>query len=561
MKLLINLIAILLISTFTCFSQCLTNIGFESGTFTGWEAYAGKVRTDGSLDLSLTGPMNNRHTIQSATTYPTMDPWGDFPTLCPNGGKYSVKLGNDQAQQGAERLTYEFVVPAGNTFSLIFNYALVLQNPSSAHLPFEQPRFRVNVFDLTDNKTLDCPAFDFISSSNLPGFKASKVSSNAGTVYYKGWSSSTINLNGYAGKRIRLEFTTNDCTKNNGSHFGYAYIDLDENCGSTVTGNSYCAGQTSMTLHAPPGFDNYVWRDAQNNIVGNSEALTLTPCPPDQTKYSVTIVPYEGLGCPDVFNTVVNKIDAPFVMKVASVVRGCPGTGVDLTRSNVTAGSDPDIKYSYFTDPVTLDFLYTPNAVKQEGTYYIQGVNAEGCMNILPVKVVIGDPVIKVTTPSPVQYPDAVDLEQTFTPELNVNYSYYTNPEATISSSSKVNESGTYYIKGVNEAGCTTVVPVTITITPPDPFKVLCPNTFTPNNDGINDYFKFELEGYVTFNSLTIYDRNGQIVYSTQSQQDYWDGTYKGKAAPAGVYYWVFQGTDTYAHKKIERAASITLIK
>jgi gliding motility-associated-like protein len=64
------------------------------------------------------------------------------------------------------------------------------------------------------------------------------------------------------------------------------------------------------------------------------------------------------------------------------------------------------------------------------------------------------------------------------------------------------------------------------------------PNAFTPNGDGVNDYFGV-LGGFVAQQfSLNIYDRYGNNVYTTNNFSDKWDGTYKGKRQPTGAYSW-----------------------
>ncbi|MBE9663602.1 gliding motility-associated C-terminal domain-containing protein [Mucilaginibacter myungsuensis] len=68
---------------------------------------------------------------------------------------------------------------------------------------------------------------------------------------------------------------------------------------------------------------------------------------------------------------------------------------------------------------------------------------------------------------------------------------------------------------------------------------VFFPNTFTPNNDGVNDVFRPN-EGTVVANlQLNIYNRLGAMIYTSNKAANGWDGQYQGKAAPAGVYYWI----------------------
>lgn len=82
-----------------------------------------------------------------------------------------------------------------------------------------------------------------------------------------------------------------------------------------------------------------------------------------------------------------------------------------------------------------------------------------------------------------------------------------------------------------------------------EPFRVVlsesnleAPNAFSPNGDGINDYYNvFNVKSIVSFNAA-IYNRWGLQLYSwgidgIGCEECGWDGTYKGKPVKAGVYY------------------------
>jgi gliding motility-associated-like protein len=66
------------------------------------------------------------------------------------------------------------------------------------------------------------------------------------------------------------------------------------------------------------------------------------------------------------------------------------------------------------------------------------------------------------------------------------------------------------------------------------------PNSFTINNDGINDDFKpvFSNMEMLTEYYFSIYNRWGQIVFETNDPISPWDGKYKGLKVPIGSYNW-----------------------
>jgi len=534
-----------------------SNIGFERGDFSHWSCDTGSVKPDGDINVIPSGPEYARQTLFSKYNSTEVDPYGGFPILCPYGGTYSIRLGNKDIHKGAERVSYTFTVPAGvESYDLIFYYAVVLQNPP--HQSYQQPRFTVKAFNVTDNISVDCASFAFIASATLPGFKRAP---RGDTVYYKDWSPSTLHLQGYAGKQVRIEFTTNDCTL--GHHFGYAYVDVEENCGSPIKGNIYCTNEKSVTLIAPPGFGSYRWYTSDlSQQLKTGPSLTISP-PVDGTKYAVVLTPFANLGCTDTLYTVVNKNDADFVFKVADTLRSCPGTAIDLTDRLTTAGSSDGLKLTYFTDPYGFDYLYKPERILTTGTYYIKAVSPKGCTSILPVNVVVENPPLAITTPATVTYPETVDLSAAFVHDGRNTYSYYkdSNAETGLADYRHVAYSGTYYIKATNSIGCITIKQVNVTVTPPPPPVLKAPNAFTPNNDGINDYFSLTITGYRTLNSLRIYNRYGHLMFETRSSDIPWDGTHNGKAMPEDAYYWVFEGIDTYYNSKVIKSGVITLIR
>jgi len=205
---------------------CPPNIDFENGTFDNWTCHVGNVAAVGSGNvISLVpsgGPVGDQHTMYNrATDAGLVDYYGGFPVLCPNGSGYSVKLGNTSGGAQAEGLSYEFTIPAGrNTYSLIYHYAVVFQDPR--HLEFQQPRLELEVMNVTDNQLIQCSSFTFFpNGSSLPGFFQSP-NGDTTAVWCKVWSAVTNNLNGQAGKTIRLFFKTADCTFRR--HFANAYV-------------------------------------------------------------------------------------------------------------------------------------------------------------------------------------------------------------------------------------------------------------------------------------------------------------------------------------------------
>ena len=72
------------------------------------------------------------------------------------------------------------------------------------------------------------------------------------------------------------------------------------------------------------------------------------------------------------------------------------------------------------------------------------------------------------------------------------------------------------------------------------PVSIFIPSAFTPNADGLNDDFGVKGEGIQNYKML-IYDRWGEVIYSSTNPHEHWDGTYKNEPVENGVYvYEVF---------------------
>lgn len=88
------------------------------------------------------------------------------------------------------------------------------------------------------------------------------------------------------------------------------------------------------------------------------------------------------------------------------------------------------------------------------------------------------------------------------------------------------------------------------------------PNAFTPNNDGKNDVFKLIYKGDIVLKELSIYNRYGQRVFSTNNINQGWDGTFNGKDEDLGVYYYMLRIIcGNLKNKEVFLKGDVTLIR
>ncbi len=118
----------------------------------------------------------------------------------------------------------------------------------------------------------------------------------------------------------------------------------------------------------------------------------------------------------------------------------------------------------------------------------------------------------------------------------------------------------TYTLLVTNEFGCSVQDTAVLFVT--HIHELYVPNAFSPNGDGTNDFFIYFTKGIRKINELKIYNRWGQIVYSTNGYDETpWEGiSLKGLASPFGVYVYYIVA-ETYDGDLLTKKGNITLLR
>jgi gliding motility-associated-like protein len=120
---------------------------------------------------------------------------------------------------------------------------------------------------------------------------------------------------------------------------------------------------------------------------------------------------------------------------------------------------------------------------------------------------------------------------------------------------------GTYNVTltVTNNDGCTSTYTLPVEIGPEFTFYI--PNCFTPNGDGVNDYFNGEGIGIVDYD-IWIFDRWGNQIFHGTYLHDKWDGRANGGAevAQQDVYVWKVHLTDVF-DRKHNYIGTVTIVK
>jgi gliding motility-associated-like protein len=152
---------------------------------------------------------------------------------------------------------------------------------------------------------------------------------------------------------------------------------------------------------------------------------------------------------------------------------------------------------------------------------------------------------------------DSSNLAYSWTPVEYLNNPSISHPIAIINT--PVNDV-TFTVKATElSSGCTGQSSIVVKVynTGPD---ILVPKAFTPNGDGKNDIMCPILLGISRLDYFSIYNRWGQLIYSTSQPNAGWDGTVNGTAQPSGAYIYTAKGID-YLGNTITKNGTIVLIR
>lgn len=115
-----------------------------------------------------------------------------------------------------------------------------------------------------------------------------------------------------------------------------------------------------------------------------------------------------------------------------------------------------------------------------------------------------------------------------------------------------------YQVTATDAFGCygTATVKVTIAHTLPDIFM---PNAFTPGTIS-NSVFRPVCIGISSLDYFRVFNRWGQLMYSTSQIGQGWDGRIQGRLQESSAYLWIVKGTD-YTGRVISKKGTMILIR
>lgn len=300
---------------------------------------------------------------------------------------------------------------------------------------------------------------------------------------------------------------------------------------NALSNSPVCEG-SPVNLTASGGTE-YLWSGV-NNFSASGAAVTINNAKlSDSGTYHVNVTS-NGI-CLVTDSTIVKIKPAPVASTGFNSKTICFGDSVFLQSFGGT--SYLWSPFSSLSSSVNADVIAKP---ADTTTYTVVVENEAGCTDSASITVNVVSPPMADAGPDKeiiegqsiqlLATSSASDTRIRWMPDRNINY-----PDSLQPIVNPTNDI-TYYLTVSSVNGCgISYDSVKIHVFK----KVVIPNAFSPNDDGIND--TWNIKALTTYNNyeLSVFNRYGRIVYATKNYSKPWDGTFNGNPLPVGTYYYL----------------------
>jgi gliding motility-associated-like protein len=215
-------------------------------------------------------------------------------------------------------------------------------------------------------------------------------------------------------------------------------------------------------------------------------------------------------------------------------------------------------------NPLIIDPVATPKGTGQF-QYILSVYDNAGCpkpgsdtviVTVLPKVIAFAGNDTVVVVGQPLQLNATGGLYYNWHPPIGLSSNSIANPIAVYDAPA---DSIGYSVIVTDVAGCSATAYVNVKVFNTDP-QVFVPTAFTPNADGRNDVIRPIAVGIVRIDYFRIYNRWGQLIFSTTTNGKGWDGTINGEPQGTNTYVWIVRAID-YTGKEFFKKGSVTLIR
>lgn len=302
-----------------------------------------------------------------------------------------------------------------------------------------------------------------------------------------------------------------------------ALIDLGNN-------KTFCSGD-SVSFDAGAGFMNYLW-----STTANTQTITV------KTAGQFSVKATDLNGCSSYDTVVTTLLPLPAV-----TLDHNPGLCAGETR---TLNAGVFSSYTWQDGSTASTYLVTA-----PGVYWVVVMDNNGCKNADTSRILN-------FYPSPASFlmgDTTICSYGKLTLRSILPFNSYNWNNGSTTSSITIEKPGTYWLQVSDANNCKGRDSVNVALK--DCMKgIYVPTAFTPNNDGRNDNFRAMVFGPLKSFRLTVYNRWGEVVFTTTDPFKSWDGKLKGADGDTHVFVWTCD-YEFVGEKKSQTKGTVTILR
>lgn len=282
-----------------------------------------------------------------------------------------------------------------------------------------------------------------------------------------------------------------------------------------------CSGD-SITLDAGINPGNISWND-------NSTGQTL-----DVGSTGTYWVSIDNQGCADSDSIDITISQGPNPT-LSPTYTFCEGDSIELDPGSFAS-------YEWNTGSISQQIYVSENGTN---SYDVQVWDSDGCTDSVSTEVTM----VEMPLPKIIASNDTICLGNTLILNASGGENYFWNTgEIGPDYEFQPTQSATFQVTVSNsENGVNCQADTSVFVFVKDCNTLYVPNAFTPNGDGLNDYFlpigEFNLDSY----EFMVFDRWGTLIFSTTKVNHGWDGKFKGEILENGVYSYLVRAKEPHA--------------
>lgn len=245
--------------------------------------------------------------------------------------------------------------------------------------------------------------------------------------------------------------------------------------------------------------------------------------------------------------------DFPFEYIRAQTGSACGGNGIPVLEAPVV----PNATCQWYKDSIAIKgaTATTYQPTDTGAAYYNALISAPGKCVITEPFLVAPSPLSRIHLPA-----DTILCINSTLVLASATNGIRFNVNGTTSADVEITKQGTYAITATDTYGCQRTFNINVVEQKCEDCAPYLPNAFTPNGDGLNDFFKAKMFCNISAFDLQIFDRWGQKVFESHNSSNGWDGTYSGNKMMTGVYIYLLK-YQTSSHLSKTATGTVTLIR